>query len=96
MFNILEGFDLKAMGHNSADYIHVHTEAKKLAFEDRARFYADQDFYPTPLKHLLSKKYRKKCCYHFGRKAPPLPLLSKKSFVIILGKVPSTYYVRLI
>lgn len=55
--NILEGFDLKAMGHNTADYLHVHAEAKKLAFEDRARFYADPDFYKTPLKKLLSKEY---------------------------------------
>jgi len=55
--NILEGYDLKAMGHNSADYLHVHTEAKKLAFEDRARFYADPDFYKAPIEHLLSKEY---------------------------------------
>lgn len=55
--NILEGFDLKAMGHNSADYLHVHVEAKKLAYEDRARFYADPDFYQAPLEHLLSKDY---------------------------------------
>jgi len=55
--NILEGFDLKSMGHNSADYLHVHVEAKKLAFEDRARFYADPDFYKAPIKNLLSKKY---------------------------------------
>ncbi|HEC01176.1 MAG TPA: gamma-glutamyltransferase [Sphingomonadales bacterium] len=55
--NILEGFDLAAMGHNSADYLHVHAEAKKLAFEDRARFYADPDFYKAPIAHLLSKEY---------------------------------------
>ncbi|MCF8474763.1 MAG: gamma-glutamyltransferase [Emcibacter sp.] len=55
--NILEGYDLKAMGHNSADYLHVHAEAKKLAFEDRARFYADPDFYKAPINHLLSKEY---------------------------------------
>lgn len=57
MLNILEGYDLASMGHNSADYLHVHTEAKKLAFEDRARFYADMDFYDVPLKGLLSKEY---------------------------------------
>ena len=55
--NILEGFDLAGMGHNSADYLHVHTESKKLAFEDRARFYADMDFYDVPLTGLLSKEY---------------------------------------
>ncbi len=54
MLNILSGFDLAAMGHNSADYLHVQIEAKKLAFEDRARFYADPDFYTAPLARLLS------------------------------------------
>jgi len=49
MLNILEGFDLRSMGHNSADYLHVHIEAKKLAFEDRARFIADPAFYQAPL-----------------------------------------------
>ncbi|PCI32338.1 MAG: gamma-glutamyltransferase [Alphaproteobacteria bacterium] len=55
--NILEGFDLKAMGHNSADYLHVHAESKKLAFEDRARFYADPAYYTAPIERLLSKDY---------------------------------------
>tara|TARA_B100001939_G_scaffold347659_1_gene370005 strand:+ start:6261 stop:8042 length:1782 start_codon:yes stop_codon:yes gene_type:complete len=55
--NILEGFDLRSMGHNSPDYLHVHVEAKKLAFEDRARFYADPEFYKVPLEKLLSKEY---------------------------------------
>ncbi len=55
--NILEGYDLRAMGHNSADYLHVHAESKKLAFEDRARFYADPDFYKAPIERLLSKEY---------------------------------------
>ena len=57
MLNILEGYDLEAMGHNSAEYLHVMTEAKKLAFEDRARFYADPDFVDIPLDGLLSKEY---------------------------------------
>ena len=57
MLNILEGYDLAAMGPNSADYLHVQAEAKKLAFEDRARFYADPAFYDVPLDQLLSKKY---------------------------------------
>ena len=60
MLNILEGYDLKSMGHNSADALHVMTEAKKLAFEDRARFYADPDFYNVPVKPLLSKEYAAK------------------------------------
>ena len=57
MLNILEAYDLTAMGVNSADYLHVQAEAKKLAFEDRARFYADPDFYDAPLDQLLSKTY---------------------------------------
>ena len=57
MLNILEGYDLKSMDHNSADYLHVMTEAKKLAFEDRARFYADPDFYTMKMDVLLSKDY---------------------------------------
>lgn len=55
MLNILEGYDLKAMGRGSADFWHVFVEAKKKAFADRARFYADQDFAKTPLAELLSK-----------------------------------------
>lgn len=57
MLNILEGFDLTALGHNSADYLHVQAEAKKLAFEDRARYYADPAFYDVPVEELLSKEY---------------------------------------
>ena len=57
MLNLLEGYNLKAMGHNSADYLHVQTEAKKLAFADRARFYADPAFYKAPVKELISKAY---------------------------------------
>jgi gamma-glutamyltranspeptidase/glutathione hydrolase len=57
MLNILEGYDIAAMGFGSADYIHVFTEAKKLAFEDRAKYYADPFFSKTPVSQLLSKKY---------------------------------------
>ena len=54
---ILEGFDLKAMGHNSAGYIHASVEAIKLAFADREKFLADQDFVPIPFRTLLSPEY---------------------------------------
>jgi gamma-glutamyltranspeptidase / glutathione hydrolase len=57
MLNILEGFDIASMGFGSAEYIHVFTEAKKLAFEDRARYYADPVFSSIPMTQLLSKKY---------------------------------------
>jgi gamma-glutamyltranspeptidase/glutathione hydrolase len=60
MLNILEAYDLKSMGFGSADYLHVFVEAKKLAFEDRARYYADPDFAKIPLKTLLSKDYAAK------------------------------------
>jgi gamma-glutamyltranspeptidase/glutathione hydrolase len=59
MLNILENFDLKAMGRGSADYWHVMTEAKKLAFADRARYYADPAFAKIPIEQLLSKSYAK-------------------------------------
>ncbi|MFV3131868.1 gamma-glutamyltransferase [Niveispirillum sp. KHB5.9] len=60
MLNILEGYDLKAMGHNSADFIHVSVEAKKLAFADRSRWYADQEFVKLPITTLISKEYAAK------------------------------------
>jgi gamma-glutamyltranspeptidase/glutathione hydrolase len=57
MLNILEGFDLASLGFGSADYIHLFLEAKKLAFDDRARFYADPDFVEMPVDELISKAY---------------------------------------
>jgi gamma-glutamyltranspeptidase/glutathione hydrolase len=60
MLNILEAYDLKAMGFGSADYLHLLIEAKKLAFEDRARYYADPQFAKVPLAALLSKDYAAK------------------------------------
>ena len=58
MLNILEGFDIKRLGHNSADYLHVVTEAKRIAFADRSAFLADRDHMQTAvLKKLLSKDY---------------------------------------
>ena len=57
ILNILEGFDIASMGFGSAEYIHVFTEAKKLAFEDRARYYADPVFSAAPVSRLISKKY---------------------------------------
>lgn len=57
MLNILEQYDIASMGFGSAEYIHVFTEAKKLAFEDRAMYYADMDFALVPVKQLISKEY---------------------------------------
>jgi gamma-glutamyltranspeptidase/glutathione hydrolase len=55
--NILENFDLKAMGHNSPDYLHTVTEAMKLAYADRDTYYADPAFVNVPAEGLLSKQY---------------------------------------
>jgi gamma-glutamyltranspeptidase/glutathione hydrolase len=57
MLNILEGYNIASMGFGSAGYIHVFTEAKKLAFEDRAMYYADPVFSAIPVTQLISKKY---------------------------------------
>ncbi|HKJ16980.1 MAG TPA: gamma-glutamyltransferase, partial [Xanthomonadales bacterium] len=57
ILNILEPYDIAAMGFGSADYVHLFTEAKKLAYEDRARFYADMDFMDVPVSSLISKDY---------------------------------------
>lgn len=54
---LLEGYDLKKLGHNSADYIHTVIEAAKLAFADRERFYSDPDLVDVPMSMLLSKDY---------------------------------------
>ena len=55
--NMLEGFDLKALGHNSASYIHTLAEALKLAMADRDRYYGDPNFAKIPMDELLSKSY---------------------------------------
>lgn len=57
MLNILEGYDFSKISWGSPEHIHYFVEAKKLVFEDRARFYADPDFNKIPLKGLLSKEY---------------------------------------
>ncbi|MBD3180460.1 MAG: gamma-glutamyltransferase [Candidatus Latescibacteria bacterium] len=57
ILNILSAYDLKGMGHNSARYLHHLIEAKKIAFEDRARYYADPEFSRIPVKKLISREY---------------------------------------
>ncbi len=57
MLNILEGYDLAQYGFGSPEHIHYFTEAKKLAYEDRSKYYADPDFVKTPIETLLSKEY---------------------------------------
>jgi len=55
--NILEGYDLKSMGHNSVEYIHTWIEAAKLAHADKEKYYGDPDFVYVPMAGLLSKEY---------------------------------------
>ncbi|MDC8832096.1 gamma-glutamyltransferase [Alteromonas gilva] len=60
ILNILEQYDIEGMGFGSADYIHTFVEAKKLAFEDRAKYYADPAFNDIPVTQLISKEYASK------------------------------------
>ncbi|WP_096429504.1 gamma-glutamyltransferase [Labilibaculum antarcticum] len=74
MLNILEEYDIAKMGFGSSDYLHTFIEAKKLAFEDRAKYYCDPDFSKIPLKELISKEYA------LERKALIDPNKSAKSY----------------
>lgn len=60
MLNILETYEIREMGFGSKEYLHVLTEAKKLAYEDRAKFYADMEFNKLPIEQLISKEYAAK------------------------------------
>lgn len=75
MLNILEGFDLKQMGQNSVQTLHRMVEAKKLAYEDRARYFADPDFARKPISWLLSKEYaaQRRGLIDSNRAAPSFP-----------------------
>ncbi len=57
IMNLLEGYDISSMGFGSEDYIHTFVEAKKLAYEDRAKYYSDPDFNLLPIDQLISKEY---------------------------------------
>lgn len=59
ILNIMEQYDVKSMGFGSPEYIHTFVEAKKLAFADRAKYYADPDFNRIPVEQLISKPYAK-------------------------------------
>lgn len=69
MLQILKNFDLEAMGFNTPESIHTLVEAKKLAFEDRAKFYADEDFHKTPLQSLISEEYGRERAALIGERA---------------------------
>ncbi len=57
MLNVLEGYDFSKIAFGSPEHVHLFVEAKKLAFADRARFYADPAFQPAPVGKLVSKQY---------------------------------------
>ena len=57
MLQVLEGFDFSNIEFGSTEHLHLFTEAKKLAFEDRAKYYADMDFFDVPVEQLLSEDY---------------------------------------
>jgi len=81
MLNLLEGFDLKKLGHNSADYLHLLVEAKRLAWADRAAYLADYDFVDKDvLKGMLSKEYAAK------RRAEISPARAAESYAPGFGK----------
>ena len=69
MLQILKNFDLKASGFNTPESLHVLVEAKKLAFEDRAKFYADSDFSKQPIQGLISEAYGRERAKLIGDKA---------------------------
>ena len=91
ILNILEGFDLRALGHNSPDYLHLLIEAKKIAFSDRDYFITDPEFETIPLERLLSKEYAKECGGKIDREkamAPPAPrFLSRGSDTVYVTAV---------
>ncbi len=86
MLNIMENYDIRHMGFGSAEYIHLFTEAKKLAFEDRARYYADPAFSKIPLERLLSKEYARE------RAALIKPDRAARSYAPGIPEQPSTIY----
>ncbi len=69
MLQILEGYDFSDIEFGSAEHLHLFTEAKKLAFEDRAKYYADMDFFDVPVEQLLSEDYAKNRREQIGDRA---------------------------
>lgn len=80
--NILEGFELKGMGPDCPDAIHLMVEAKKIAFSDRIKYFGDPDFIINPLKGILSKEYARKMmeCIRMDKTLTEVPGLSPYDF----------------
>lgn len=73
MLNVLEQFDVQQLGHNSAELLHLIVEAKKLAFADRATFYADPAFGELPVAELISREYVRRHRISLDRAAIDVP-----------------------
>lgn len=69
MLQILEGYDFSDIEFGSTEHLHLFTEAKKLAFEDRAKYYADMDFFDVPVEDLLSDDYASERRNQIGERA---------------------------
>ncbi|MEM6516813.1 MAG: gamma-glutamyltransferase [Bacteroidota bacterium] len=69
MLQILEGYDFSNIPFGSVEHLHLFTEAKKLAFEDRAKYYADMDFFDVPVSELLSEEYAAERRKQIGERA---------------------------
>ncbi len=69
MLQILKGYDFSDIAFGSVEHLHLFTEAKKLAFEDRAKYYADMDFFDVPVDELLSDGYAEKRREQIGNRA---------------------------
>ena len=80
MLNMLEQYDIGSLQPNSAEQLHLFLEAKKLAFEDRAVYYADPQFAEVPIKELISKEY--------GKKRAGLIDPKRAASVVAAGKIP--------
>ncbi|MGA7669764.1 MAG: gamma-glutamyltransferase family protein [Nitrolancea sp.] len=100
--NILEGYDLVDIGHNSADYIHLISQALNLAFADREAYYGDPKFVDVPLETLLSKEYaarqRSRIKPHQAFSEMPEPGLGARASALLAGDLatpmqPDTSYV---
>jgi gamma-glutamyltranspeptidase/glutathione hydrolase len=90
MLNILEGFDLKSLGHNSTEHLHLMIEAKKLAFADRDAYIADPDKAGVPVRRLISKEYaaeRRRSISETRAMASPRPGLIENGDTVYLTVV---------
>src|SRR5436189_5233989 len=90
MLNILEGYDLKSLGHNSPEYVHLMVEAKKLAYADRDAYIADPDKAAVPVARLISKEYaaeRRKLISRTQAMANPRPGIRETGDTVYLTVV---------